>query len=302
MDSIDQLNSNLFTFVRLCDQHVRHYKICHVFFPGRNLPNLKTRECLTDASFFSSNHTAQKGRRWVNFGVLKQMKSYEIPWGLKVSCCHLLWKKCGLINLVPLKDGWEVSWLATLGHDWDQLRPVWSYFMWIFMGNHCHPSIYIVCKHKTLGSEMTLMAMLVRVDGSILAKFGDLGWYWMMSKWLSWFGEMNTHCSKRHWYRIRIKYPWCIFKNKMTKAVLLILKNSWLPLFCPWLQYTTEDVINTLCRERAWVVTWSPAEDCLVLLADWTATLQETNISPQKWHFWRWFSFSQGGICWSPGG
>ena len=84
----------LFTFVRWCDQHVLHYKICHVFvFPGRNLPNLKTRECLTDASFFRANHTAQKGRRWVNFGVLKQMKSYEAPWGLKVSCCHLLVEK-----------------------------------------------------------------------------------------------------------------------------------------------------------------------------------------------------------------
>ena len=133
-----------------------------------------------------------------------------------------------------------------------------------FMGNHCHPSIilnlYYVCKHKTLGPEMTLMAMLVRVNGSILAKFGGLGWYWMMSKWLSWLGEMSTHCSKRHSYRINIKYPWCIFKNKMTKAVLLILKNSELPLvlsLIAWL--TTEDVINTLCRQRAWAVTWSPA-------------------------------------------
>ena len=25
--------------------------------------------------------------------------------------------------------------------------------------------------------------------------------------------------------------------------------------------------------------------------------LQETNISPAKWHSWRWFSLSQGGIC-----
>ena len=214
-------------------------KICHVV----SLVACQTwkRSCLTDA-FLRANHTAQKGRRCVNFGVLKQMKSYEIPWGLKVSCCHLLVEKNGgLINLVPLKDGWQVmtwNFRTWPGRDveivsmprslnFDQLRPVWSYFMWIFYGQPLSSfNIYYVCKHKTLGPEMTLMAMLVRVNGSILAKFGDLGWYWMMSKWLSWLGEMSTHCSKRHWYRINIKYPWCIFKNKMTKAVLLILKNS----------------------------------------------------------------------------
>lgn len=86
---LTQVNSNLFTFVRRCD-HMSAIKICHVV----SVVACQTwkRSCLTDA-FLRANHTAQKGRRCVNFGVLKQMKSYEIPWGLKVSCCHLLVEK-----------------------------------------------------------------------------------------------------------------------------------------------------------------------------------------------------------------
>ena len=36
---------------------------------------------------------------------------------------------------------------------------------------------------------------------------------------------------------------------------------------------------------------------CTEVITFLNTTLQETNISHQKWHFWRWFSFSQGGIC-----
>lgn len=114
-------------------------KICHVFVFGC-LPNLKTRECLTDAFFRAEPHSPKRQKMrefrgieadaiiWSSLG----FKGFMLP--------SIGGKNGGLINLVPLKKGWEVvTWNVEIGSmprssNFDQLRPVWSYFMWIFYG------------------------------------------------------------------------------------------------------------------------------------------------------------------------